>query len=125
MLVNKWPKLADLPAHSVRWATEDVPERERSSWLREVIGREYTCVEITPPRVGYLFNEMTIHPLSHLRLSSIRSNSLGIERKTRAAVCEAQDAYFAVILLSGQYRLSQAGREVVLRPGEMTVYDAT
>lgn len=36
-----------------------------------------------------------------------------------------QDCYFAVLLTAGQYKLEQAGREVFLKPGEMTIYDAT
>lgn len=106
-------------------STEHLPAGQRREWLREVIGREYANVEITPPTFGRLFNEMTIHPWGNLRLSSIRSNAITIERLPREPEKISQDAYFAVVLLSGDYSLQQDGREVVLRPGDMTIYDAT
>lgn len=113
------------PAEALRLSTEDVPRRERHGWLREVIGREYANVDIAPPRDGSLFNEMTILPWDGLRLSVIRSNAIGIERLPREPHRVSQDAYFAVVLLGGDYLLQQDGREVFLRPGDMALYDAT
>lgn len=106
-------------------STDDLPLRQRREWLREVIGREYADVEITPPADGRLFNEMTIYPWDELRLSSIRSNAIAIERLSKEPAKISQDAYFAVLLLSGDYVLEQDGREAALRPGDMTIYDAT
>ena len=37
----------------------------------------------------------------------------------------SHDAYFAVVLLSGSYLLEQNGREAILTPGDVTIYDAT
>ncbi|WOJ88846.1 helix-turn-helix domain-containing protein [Methylocapsa polymorpha] len=112
-------------ASGVKLSTEDLPIRQRRDWLREVIGREYANVEIMPPAAGPLFNEMTIYPWSELRLSSIRSNAIGIERLPNEPMQNGHDAYFAVVLLSGEYKLEQDGREVFLQPGDMTLYDAT
>lgn len=112
-------------AGTIRLSTQDLPARQRCEWLREVIGREYAQVEITPPGDGTLFNEMTIHPWARLRLSAIRSNAITLERLPREPQLVSHDAYFAVILLAGQYRLEQDGREVFLQPGDMALYDAT
>lgn len=106
-------------------STEQVPVWERREWLREVIGREYANVDIIPPRDGRLFNEMVISPWQSLRLSAIRSNAIGIQRLPREPLHAAQDAYFAVVLLAGDYLLEQGGREVFLKPGDITLYDAT
>lgn len=110
---------------AVKLSTADLPARERCEWLREVIGREYANVEITPPADDTLFNEMTIYPWKDLRLSSIRSNAIALERSPKEPSRNSHDACFAVVLLSGAYMLEQGGREVVLRPGDMTLYDAT
>lgn len=110
---------------SVTFSTEDLPLGQRRDWLREVIGREYAHVEITPPVNERLFNEMTIYPWSELRLSSIRSNAISIERSRNEPTKISHDAYFAVVLLSGAYRLEQDGREAVLEAGDMAIYDAT
>ncbi len=93
--------------------------------MREVIGREYANVAITPPADGSLFNEMTILPWGDLRLSDIRSNAISIRRLPQEPHWVSQDAYFAVILLAGDYLLEQDGREVFLKPGDMAIYDAT
>lgn len=106
-------------------STSEVPPGERLGWLREVIRREYVKVEISPPGNGGLFNEMAIHPWEDLRLSVIRSSAITIERFAGEPYQASQDAYFAVILLSGRYSLEQQGREVFLEPGDITFYDAT
>lgn len=107
------------------FSTDRIPAHARRDWLREVIGREYANVDITPPADGRLFNEMKIFPWEALRLSAIRSNAIGIERLPREPLHISQDAYFAVVLLSGDYLLEQCGREVFLQPGDMVLYDAT
>lgn len=106
-------------------STDHLPIKQREEWLREMIGREFADVEISPPTEGRLFNETTIYPWEELRLSSIRSNAITIERLPKEPAKVSQDVYLAVVLLSGRYSLEQDGRAVVLRPGDMTIYDAT
>ena len=84
--------------------------------MREVIGRGYANVDITPPGDGSLFKEMTITPWRDLQLSSIRSHAISLTRRRQEPQLVGQDAYFAVILLSGQYRLQQDGREPTCNP---------
>ena len=109
----------------IKLSTDDLPARKRHEWLREVIGREYANVEVTPPADGSLFNEMTIYPWQNLRLSAIRSSAICLERLPREPHLISQDAYFAVVLLSGGYLLEQNGQTVSLQPGDITLYDAT
>lgn len=106
-------------------STDHFPIKQREEWLREMIGREFADVEISPPAEGRLFNETTIYPWEELRLSSIRSNAIAIERLPKEPAKISQDVYLAVVLLSGRYSLEQDGRTVALRPGDMTIYDAT
>jgi AraC family transcriptional activator of tynA and feaB len=106
-------------------STDHLPVKQREEWLREMIGREFADVEIRPPAEGRLFNETTIFAWEDLRLSSIRSNAITIERLSREPDKISQDVYLAVVLLSGDYSLEQDGRAVALRPGDMAIYDAT
>ncbi|ESS73004.1 transcriptional activator NphR [Methyloglobulus morosus KoM1] len=112
------------PTRRVKYSTDNFAPHERLEWLREVIGREYANVEITPPNNG-VFNEMPIYSWDKLRLSAICSDEITLQRLPREPDLISQDAYFAVIHLSGNYRLQQNGREVFLKPGDMTLYDAT
>jgi AraC-like DNA-binding protein/mannose-6-phosphate isomerase-like protein (cupin superfamily) len=90
-----------------------------------VICREYTHVEITSPAHGDLSQDLIIYPWGNLQLSTIQSNAISLERLPSEPHLNSQDAYFAVMLLSGDYLLEQNGREVYLQPGDMTIYDAT
>jgi AraC-like DNA-binding protein/mannose-6-phosphate isomerase-like protein (cupin superfamily) len=109
-----------------RFCTDHQPASQRLEWLREIIGREYANVEITPPDESNLYNDMFIYPWQQgIRLSPIYSNAIKLERLPKEPEHVTQDCYFAVLLTSGQYKLEQGGREVFLRPGEMTLYDAT
>ncbi|WP_227815106.1 helix-turn-helix domain-containing protein [Nitrogeniibacter aestuarii] len=109
-----------------RFCTAQQAAPHRLEWLKEVIGREYANVEITPPKDRRLYNDMWIYPGRHgMRLSPIRSNPIALERLPQEPSEAAQDCYFAVVLTAGRYRLAQGGREVFLKPGEMSFYDAT
>ena len=106
-------------------STASVGEVHRREWLQDMITREYTKVEIIPHINIDLFNETSLYALDKLRLSKVRSNALTIKRKKHEPLHVSQDNYLGVILLTGSYRLEQAGREVCLKPGDMTIYDAT
>lgn len=116
-----------LPDHNqpLFLSTAQQPMHQRHAWLQHIISQEYTHVSVKAKNDLPLFNEMTIYPWQELRLSTIRSNGISIQRNAGECRKASQDAYFAVILLSGQYLLEQHGREVFLQPGEMALYDAT
>ncbi|ACK52405.1 transcriptional regulator, AraC family [Methylocella silvestris BL2] len=109
----------------LRLSTNDIAPAERSGWLRDVICREYANVEVTSPTCQILSQDLTIYPWDRSRLSVIRSSAVGLRRLPREPLLAGQDAYFVVVLLSGDYVLEQEGKEVVLQPGDMTIYDAT
>ncbi len=109
----------------LRLSTKDIAPRERADWLREVICREYTHVDITSAAGGNLAQDLVIYHGENLQLSSIQSSAISLERLPNEPHLSRQDAYFAVMLLSGDYLLEQNGREVFLQPGDMTIYDAT
>lgn len=111
-------------ALTLRLTTADQPAHMRLDWLRDVIGREYANVDITPPSDAPLFNEMNIMQWRNLQLSSIRSNAISLKRLSREPQLIGQDAYFVVILISGEYRLLQDEREARLGIGDLAVYDA-
>lgn len=106
-------------------STADFAPRDRREWLQDVIRREYTRAEVTPPADGSLFNEMTFYPWDRLRLDVIHSDALTINCFAHEPHLASQDNYLGVVLLSGSYLLEQNGREVFLKPGDMTIYDTT
>jgi len=110
----------------IRFNTQSQHEHQREDWLREIIGKEYANIEITPSKDTALYNDMLIYPMNdNVRLSPVYSNPIQLERLPKEPTDIAHDCYFAVVLLSGEYKLEQGGREVFLQPGEMSIYDAT
>lgn len=109
----------------LKFSTNAIAPRERHDWLREVICREYTHVEITSPAHGDLSQELIIYPWGNLQLSTVQSSAISLQRSLREPHLNSQDAYFVVMLLSGAGLLEQNGREVLLQPGDITLYDAT
>jgi AraC family transcriptional regulator, positive regulator of tynA and feaB len=108
-----------------RLSTREIPPSERIGWLRDIICREYANVEVATPSRQTLSQDLTIYPWDNLRLSIVTCNGVVLERLPRAPHLASQDVYFAVVLLSGDYALEQDGKEAVLQPGDMTIYDAT
>jgi AraC family transcriptional regulator, positive regulator of tynA and feaB len=111
--------------HGLRLSTNAIPVRERQGWLRDVICREYANVEVTSPAKTAMFQNLAIYPWNNLQLSVIRSSALTLERLPQEPYLNSQDAYFAVILVAGNYMMMQNGREVFLQLGDITIYDAT
>lgn len=109
----------------VAYHTGMLPLHSRREWLREMITREYTKVEVSTPSNVQLLDQTTIYPWEQLKLSTVFSNGIKIERMKVEPHAVSQDNYLAVLLLSGRYMLAQDGRETFLQPGEMTIYDAT
>ncbi len=109
----------------IKLSTHQIAPHERVDWLREVICREYTQLEITSAVDGDLSQDFIFYPWEEFQLSIIKSSPLSLRRLPTEPHLASQNAYFAVLLLSGNYRLEQNGREVLLQPGDMTIYDAT
>ena len=110
---------------SIRLSTQDIPAAERADWWREVICRHYANVDVTSKTDHTFQGETRIVPAANLQLSLIQSSPLSVKKRSIDPERIDQDAYFFVVLLSGQYRLEQQGREACLLPGDMTIYDAT
>ena len=110
---------------SLKFSTRDMPVNERGDWWREIICRHYANVDLISKLDDSFHGETRIVPLKQLQLSMIRSSAISIKKRARDPERNDQDAYFAVVLLSGFYRLEQNGRAVDLQPGDMAIYDAT
>lgn len=107
------------------FSTDDIPQRQRRDWWREVICRQYTQVDITSKLANDFAAETQIAQLNQLQLSRVRCDAMSLQKQRRDIERPDQDAYFVALLLSGQYALEQHGRSATLKPGEMLLYDAT
>lgn len=76
-----------LPLNSGRMgrklSTSAIAPRERHEWLREVICREYTHINIISPAHGDLSQELVIYPWGNLQLSTVQSTAISLQRSSR------------------------------------------
>jgi AraC family transcriptional activator of tynA and feaB len=110
---------------SLKFSTQAIPVNERGNWWREIICRHYANVDLISKLDDSFQAETAIVPFHSFQLSKVRSSAISINKRPRDPERNDQDAYFAVVLLSGLYHLEQEGRNVNLQPGDMTLYDAT
>jgi AraC family transcriptional activator of tynA and feaB len=110
---------------ALKFSTQAMPANERGHWWREIICRHYANVDLISQPDDTFQAETTIVPCNSFQLSKVRSSAISIKKRPRDPERNDQDAYFAVVLLSGLYHLEQEGRNVNLQPGDMTLYDAT
>lgn len=109
----------------LRLSSSDVPPNDRQAWLRDVICREYTNMEVMSRTSETLAQDLIIAPWDKLRLSTVISSSISLQRQSNEPYLDRQNDYFAIILLAGDYLLEQDGREASLKPGDLLIYDAT
>ena len=109
----------------VNLSTNQVRPRERVDFWREMVCRLFAEVELSSRLGADFWGEMVGRRWGEMRITDVHANPQSVQRRLREARCEEQDSYFAVLLLAGTEVVEQDGRESVLYPGDMTVYDAT
>jgi AraC-like DNA-binding protein len=109
----------------VELSTSQVRPYERVDFWREMVCRLFAEVELSSRLGADFWGEMAGRPWGEMRITDVRAKAQSVQRRLREAKTEDQDCYFAVLLLAGSEFVEQDGHETLLRPGDMTVYDAT
>lgn len=103
---------------------DELAPRDRAEAIRTLIWDSVVRVEIEHhPDPARIHARGRIRDAGRLNICSIRSNATTVTRTPRLAH-DADDAYvFLGLQLSGSSMVIQNGREAVLRPGDLAVYD--
>jgi AraC family transcriptional activator of tynA and feaB len=107
----------------VEISTRQVRPYEQVDFWRETVCRLFADVEIASRLSADFFGEMRGQPWGDLRLTHVSAGAESVARRRNQAQSVLEDCYFFVLLLQGEEFLEQDGREVLLRPGDMTIYD--
>jgi AraC-like DNA-binding protein len=106
--------------------TNHVSPRDRAEAIRQVIWDTVVRVEIahhpTPSRIRAIGSITALGPLT---ICSVRSNATTIKRTPTLSRDDLEPSLFLGLQVSGTSMVVQKGREVVLRPGDMALYDTT
>lgn len=98
-----------------RFASDDVPERERIAFVREVYGRTVVKHDIEPQPGDAFYWRSTLCSLPGLALASTNCSAVHTRRTT--AQIDSDDLVINVTV-AGKRVVRQRGREAVCAPGE-------
>jgi AraC-like DNA-binding protein len=105
---------------SVRFSTDDLPDRDRHAFVREVLGRQILGAEITALTDGPVCSHFALTALPGLFFTSGENSGFRLER-TRRDLADGKDDLFLSIQTAGVTIASQLGRERTFCPGEVTL----
>jgi AraC-like DNA-binding protein len=106
--------------------TGSFPAADRAEVVREMISRTFVQVEINFAEGGGPAAAVgTITDVGDLTICSVRSNARTVERTPHFAHDDLTPSVFVGLQIAGASGVTQGGREAVLRPGELVLYDST
>ena len=105
--------------------TRGMPLRERAEALTQVTRETIVPVDIAFTEGSPVTAAGTIYELGDLQKFSVHSNALGVERTPMQARDDTRPCVFLATQPSGTTVLVQHGREALLRPGQLVLWDTT
>jgi AraC-like DNA-binding protein len=107
------------------WSTGDVHPRDRLAYWIDAVCDCFVRLDCEQRRDRPLFCELHSDPMGELKIAKVTER--GIQSVTRSPrhIAHAPAAFFYItVQLAGQCRLSQDGRDVILRPGDFALHDS-
>jgi AraC-like DNA-binding protein len=103
--------------------THDVGPAERFSYWRELICDVFVGLDAERPGPGFTGTLVTA-PLGPLQLTHVRSVAQHVVRSPRQIARGRGEDVLVSVQRAGRGMVRQDGREALLRPGELALYDA-
>ena len=108
---------------TLRLTTDDVGAAERFSYWRELICDTFVGLDAERPGRGFT-GTLESAPMGPLRLTEVRSVAQHVVRSRRQIERGSGEDVLVSVQRSGRGLVRQDGREALLRPGELALYDA-
>jgi AraC-like DNA-binding protein len=113
-------------AMTVLLDTSTLPARDRADAIRDTVAQTFVHVEINfASDSGPAAAVGTVTDFGQLTIFSVRSNHFSAERTARLARDDLRPSIFFGLQLAGESLVAQGGRQAVLRPGELVIFDST
>ena len=112
----------------VAFATTQVDPDERLAAWRELVGRAFLPLAITPlqaGRAGDFGASVTGSDWGELRVWRVTATPMSAVRTARHIKSSARDDYLLALHISGIAAGAQDGRQVILGPGDLALFDPT
>ena len=105
--------------------TRQIPAGDRAEAVTQVVHDTLVAVNIDFTEGLPVTAAGTIHELGDLKNFSVQSNALTVERTPTQARDDLHPSVFLGVQRSGTSIVVQHGREALLRPGELVLWDTT
>jgi AraC family transcriptional activator of tynA and feaB len=111
----------------MRWAcsTAEMPERERLAYWVDAVCDTFIHVDCEPKPDCPLCGEIISLSVGKLRIGTVSSTAQVITRSPRQIARDDADVFNIGVQLSGCAVMSQDGRQVSLRPGDLVLHDSS
>ena len=113
----------------IAFATTHVDPDERLAAWRELVGRAFLPLAITPlqagRRAGDFGASVTGSDWGELTVWRVRATPMSAVRTARHIKSSARDDYLLALHISGTAAGAQDGRQVILGPGDLALFDPT
>ncbi len=103
----------------------DVQPADRTTAVREAIAKEFVSLDIGFPGAEVPAVRSMISDIGDLRVCSISSNIVQAKRSAELARDELEPSVFLGVQTSGRCLVDQHGREAVLGPGRLVLFEST
>jgi hypothetical protein len=112
-------------AMTVFFDTSTLPARDRADAIRDV-AQTFVHVELTfATDSGPAAAVGAITDFGQLTIFSVRSNHSSAERTPQLARDDLRPSIIFGLQLAGESLVAQGGRQAVVRPGELVIFDST
>ncbi|MCX5527124.1 helix-turn-helix domain-containing protein [Streptomyces bobili] len=106
--------------------TAFIPPQDREEVLRHAVWESVVAVDIDHrPPAEDISVRIGLGAIGPLRICSARATAVTVRRPERLARKDEEPAVFLGVQMSGTSLVVQNGRECLLRPGELAVYEST
>ncbi|MFI5780838.1 helix-turn-helix domain-containing protein [Nocardia sp. NPDC051570] len=106
--------------------TSTLPAPDRADAVRETVAQNFVPVEINfASEKGPAAAVGAITDFGQLTIFSVRSNKVSAERTPQLAHDDLRPSIFFGLQWAGESGVVQGGRQAVLRPGELVIFDST
>jgi AraC-like DNA-binding protein len=105
--------------------TQQIPVNDRAEAVTQVVHETLVAVDIDFTEGRPVTAAGVIHELGDLKNFSVQSNALTVNRTPAQARDDLRPSVFLGVQRSGTSIVVQHGREALLRPGELVLWDTT
>ena len=113
-------------AMTVLLDTSTLPARDRADAIRDTVAQTFVHVELNFATDGGPAAAVgAVTDFGQLTIFSVRSNHFSAERTPQLARDDLRPSIFFGLQLAGESLVAQGGRDAVVRPGELVIFDST